>query len=78
LLIEPEPLDRGIQMRRSQMRAENVENSKLLFESGKNGRRAQLARVRKRLLFHGPIPDYPIRPRSMVSKPCGRDERDLG
>jgi hypothetical protein len=56
-LIEPESLDCRVQMGGSQMRADDVEYRKLLFECSKDGRRAQLARVRKRLLFHGQIPD---------------------
>jgi hypothetical protein len=77
-LIQPKPLDCRIEIRGCQMGANNIEYRKLLFERSKNGRRAQFARVRKRLLFHGQIPDYPNRSSAMAYPPWSRDWCDIG
>lgn len=60
------------------MRTDNVEYRKLLFESGQDCRRAQLARVHKRLLFHGQIPDYPNSPHAMDCEPWSGDGTGIG
>jgi hypothetical protein len=59
-LFQSQLLDRGIQMRRGNMRSHFVKRSELFFERSKNGERAMIARRRRMTMFHGQIPRCPI------------------
>ena len=54
--IEPQLLDRGIEMSRRNMRAASVERGKLLLERGKNGVCTQVAGRSRIMVFQGEIP----------------------